>query len=184
MTLLKNDKISLRPLEPEDLDLLYEWENDSSIWAAGSTVSPYSRYTLKEYIAQSHRCIYEMKQLRLMIDTCDGSVGLADFYDFDVHNRKVAAGVLIDPNHRGKGIATGTLTLMKGYAFSFLKLHQLYAYMLVANEASRRLLDRCGFTLSGVLTDWTSAGGGFSDVLLFQCINQNQDSGRVSEPVE
>jgi diamine N-acetyltransferase len=184
MTLLRDDKIRLRALEPEDLDMLYEWENDSSIWDAGSTVSPYSRYTLKEYIAQSHRSIYEMRQLRLMIETYGESAGLVDLYDFDAHNRKAAAGILLHPDHQGKGIAARALTLLKGYAFSFLKLHQLYAYIPAANEPSRRLFHRCGFTVSGILTDWVSAGDGFSDVLLVQCINQNQESGRVSESVE
>ncbi len=33
--LLKNDLFYLRALEPEDLEILYKWENDSSVWAAG-----------------------------------------------------------------------------------------------------------------------------------------------------
>ena len=36
-------KIFLRALEPEDLDFLYEMENDESLWEVGSTNVPYSR---------------------------------------------------------------------------------------------------------------------------------------------
>ena len=44
-------KIFLRALEPEDLDFLYEMENDESLWEVGSTNVPYSRQMLLDYIA-------------------------------------------------------------------------------------------------------------------------------------
>ena len=62
---LENENIRLRALEPEDLEILYKWENDTSIWQVGCTTEPYSRYILKEYIAYSDKTIYEKKQLRL-----------------------------------------------------------------------------------------------------------------------
>jgi diamine N-acetyltransferase len=184
MTLLKNDIARLRPLEPEDLDMLYEWENDPSMWTIGTTVSPYSRYTLKKYIAQSHRSIYETRQLRLMIETDGVSAGLVDMYDFDPHHRKAAVGILLDLSLRGKGVATGALSLLVDYAFSFLKLHQLYAYIPVDNDPSKALFKRCGFSVPVVLTDWIVAGECFSDVLLVQRINKKNDRGRLFEPVE
>ena len=57
--LLSNDRVRLRALEPEDLELLYRWENDPELWEVGNTLAPYSRYILKEYIAGSDRSIYE-----------------------------------------------------------------------------------------------------------------------------
>ncbi|MDR1919693.1 MAG: GNAT family N-acetyltransferase [Tannerellaceae bacterium] len=173
MNLLRNEHIRLRTLEPEDLDLLYVWENDTTLWTWGSTVSPYSRYTLKEYIANSHLSIYEVRQLRLMIEerpSCKG-VGLVDLYDFDPHNRKAAAGILLGAQYQGKGLATEALNLLIGYAFSFLKLHQLYAYIPASNEPSKALFQRCGFTVTGVLSDWISTEKGYADVLFAQRIN-------------
>lgn len=38
--LLSNDTISLRPLEPTDLNTLYTWENDSELWAVSDTPAP------------------------------------------------------------------------------------------------------------------------------------------------
>ena len=43
--------ITLRAMEPEDLDELYEIENDSDTWNAGTTNVPYSRFVLRNYIA-------------------------------------------------------------------------------------------------------------------------------------
>ena len=113
MSLLNNNTIRLRALEPEDLDLLYKWENDTSLWQVGSTLSPYSRYILKEYIAESHRDLYEQKQLRLMIERKSPrqTVGIIDMYDFDPHSRKAGVGILIASGFQRKGFATQALQL-------------------------------------------------------------------------
>ncbi|MDR2811094.1 MAG: GNAT family N-acetyltransferase [Tannerellaceae bacterium] len=172
MNFLQNNHIRLRTPEPEDLDLLYTWENDTSLWAWGNTLSPYSRYTLKEYIANSHRNIYEARQLRLVIEQRTSPIGTIDLYDFDPHNRRSAVGILIDASCRRKGIATEALTLVADYSFSFLKLHQLYAYIPVNNEPSKALFGRCGFGIAGILRDWITTDQGFLDVLFAQRINE------------
>ena len=63
------DNIRLRALEPEDLEWLYSVENDEELWQWGSSNVPYSRYTLKTYIAESRHDIYADGQLRLVIET-------------------------------------------------------------------------------------------------------------------
>ncbi len=94
--LLSNDRVRLRALEPEDLDLLYRWENDPVLWEVGNTLAPYSRYLLKEYIAGSDRSIYESRQLRFMIEECDTgiSVGIVDLFDFEPHPNRAACGII------------------------------------------------------------------------------------------
>jgi len=173
MKLLEDNKILLRPLEPEDLELLYKWENDTSLWKAGSTVSPYSYYILKEYISESHKNIYEQGQQRLMITLKDSgeSVGMIDLYDFNPHNSRAGVGILIDSGFQRKGYARNALKLLTNYAFRFLKLHQLYAYISVENIPSIKLFTACGFKNSGILQDWNSVTDGFSDVSIMQLMN-------------
>jgi diamine N-acetyltransferase len=48
--LLSGESISLRALEPEDLELLYQWENDPTVWLLSGTMAPFSRYVLKRYL--------------------------------------------------------------------------------------------------------------------------------------
>ena len=61
------DTLFLRPLEPEDLDLLYQWENDTRLWKNGSTLTPFSRFALRQYLADARQDIYQARQLRMMI---------------------------------------------------------------------------------------------------------------------
>ena len=94
MAQLENETIRLRALEPEDLELLYRWENNPELWSLGNTMSPYSRYILKEYIRESHRDIFDLKQLRLMIElrSTGAAVGTVDLYDFEPHHRRAGIG--------------------------------------------------------------------------------------------
>lgn len=170
MGLLEDKRIRLRALEPEDLDVLYRWENDPSLWEVGDTLAPYSRYLLKEYIANSHQGIYESHQLRMMIELINEQrpVGLIDLFDFEPRHARAACGILIDPACQGEGLATEALRLMMEYAFSHLRLHQLYVHIPVTNEPSKRLFTRCGFKESGILKDWTITSDGYSDVWIMQ----------------
>lgn len=174
MAQLENEMIRLRALEPEDLELLYRWENDSKLWSLGNTLSPYSRYILKEYIQESHRDIFDLKQLRLMIEqrSTGAAVGTVDLYDFEPHHRRAGIGILLDSLYQGKGLATETMNVLMEYVFSFLKLHQIYAHIPADNVASKALFTRCGFTVSGIMTDWIITDNDYSDVLIMQKINK------------
>ena len=65
---LKDDILALRSPEPEDLELLYSMENDTELWEIGSTLLPYSRYTLREYLQQSRQDIFTERQARFIIE--------------------------------------------------------------------------------------------------------------------
>lgn len=173
MGLLQSERLLLRALEPEDLEQLYRWENNPEWWDFGNTLSPYSRYLLKAYIADSHRDIYESKQLRLMVilRSTGVAIGMVDLYDFDPHHKRAAVGILIDPLYRNSGIAVEALGILQNYAFSFLKLHQLYAYVSVNNEASKNLFSHCGYAITGKLADWIIEKNGYSDVLIMQLMS-------------
>lgn len=170
MALLENETIRLRALEPEDLELLYRWENNPELWKLGNTLSPYSRYILKEYIRESHRDIYETKQQRFMIELCTtgAAIGTVDLYDFEPHHRRVGIGILLDPLYQGNGLATEAMNVLMDYAFRFLKLHQLYVHIPIDNEPSKTLFTRCGFVLSGILKEWATTEQGYTDVMIMQ----------------
>lgn len=174
MELLQNNRICLRAPEPEDLELLYRWENNPAWWGLGNTLAPYSRYQLKAYIAESHRDIFELKQLRLMVVVCSTAetVGMVDLYDFDPHHGRAGIGILIDPRYQQQGLGREALALLEEYAFSFLRLHQLFVHIPAVNTASKALFAACSFVQTGVLTDWITSEEGYSDVLVMQKIKR------------
>ncbi len=176
MTLLCNDKLRLRPLEPEDLDTLYKWENNPDLWIQGNTLAPYSRFALREYIAHAHHDIYELRQLRLLIEQIDDKVvvGIADLFDFEPHNRRAALGLYIDTPYQHAGIGRMALQLMVNYAFSFLQLHQVYVHIQTTNIPCLMLFRKFGFSSVGILREWAQTPDGFKDVEIFQLLNSGK----------
>lgn len=172
--ILKNTQIALRAVEPEDLDILYKWENSTALWVHGNTLAPYSKLVLRQYINDALEMdIYQSRQLRLMINLLEEgfTIGTLDLYDIDAHNRRAGIGILIDENYRQKHYATQALELMEEYAFKFLYLHQLYAYISITNEKSINLFEKAGYRKVGVLKDWVQRGESFEDVQLMQILN-------------
>lgn len=173
MRFLENDEIKLRAIEPEDLSFLYAWENHSDWWHLGATLSPYSHYTLKEYIANAGEDIYTLKQLRLMIvlQEQEDTIGMIDVYDFDPFHKRAGIGILIAPEFQKSGYGNIALCLLKKYLFEFLRLHQLYVHIPVGNEASIHLFVNNEFYQTGCLKDWLWVDNQYTDVLVLQCLN-------------
>ncbi|HNX54061.1 MAG TPA: GNAT family N-acetyltransferase [Prolixibacteraceae bacterium] len=174
MTTMKLElgKIRLRALEPEDIDILFEWENDTEIWEISNTCEPFSKYILAKYIKDSQRDIYESKQIRLVIETLDGvAVGAIDLFDFDPFHFRAGVGILIhNKNDRKLSYATDALELLCKYSLEYLRLHQLYANITEDNIASIHLFKKVGFALVGIKKDWRRTANGWKNELLFQKI--------------
>lgn len=172
---MKYEKISLRALEPEDLELLYEWENNDLYWTISNTVSPFSKYTLKRYLENSHKNVYETGQLRFMIDHIADKVtiGTIDIFDFDPFHKRAGCGILIaNETYRRKGYASMALSCLINYCFKTLQLHQLYCNILSNNCESIDLFKKKGFIQSGIKKEWIKASEGYLDEFFFQLISE------------
>ncbi len=173
MNILENAIIKLRAPEPEDLEQLYQWENDSDFWDIGDANEPLSRYSIKEYIAYSNKDIYEKRQQRLMIESkADrATVGCIDLYNFEPIHQRAGIGILVDKNFQKRSFAFEALSLLKQYAHSYLHLHQLYCYVPTDNTASIRLFTKAKFEECGLLKDWIKTHDGkYKDVLMLSFV--------------
>ena len=142
-TWLKDDAISLRTPEPEDLELMYAMENDTTLWSVGNTTLPYSRYTLRLYLEQSKQDLYAERQARFVIGVEDGeAAGMIDLADFDPLNSRAEVCIGLLGKYRGKGIAARALNLICDYAFKKLHINQLYAFIPEWNEESLGLFEK------------------------------------------
>ena len=166
---LKDEMISLRTPEPEDLELMYVMENDTTLWSIGNATLPYSRYTLREYLEQSRQDLFTERQARFVIELENGeAAGMIDLADFDPLNSRAEVCIGVLGKHRGKGIATRALNLLCNYAFKKLHINQLYAFIPDWNEESLGLFEKNGFKKSALLQQWLRTENGFGNVFLVQ----------------
>jgi diamine N-acetyltransferase len=175
--IFESDDIRLRAVEPEDLDLLYRWENEEDNWKQSNTLVPYSKYTLKRYIASSHKSLFETGQLRLMITVPEKekTIGIIDLYDFDHYHRRAGIGVLVaDVNDRRKGYASSALKCIINYAFVTLSLHQIWCNILEGNEESIKLFTSHGFVICASRRDWVRVNDRFVTEFMLQLLNTRE----------
>jgi diamine N-acetyltransferase len=162
--------ISLRPLEPDDIELLYKWENNMEIWNVSNTRTPFSKYILAAYIKESAKDIYETKQLRLIIENPSSKpIGALDLFDFDPYHMRAGIGILIhNEKNRNQGFASDALQCISDYAVETLGLKQLYANISAKNEISIHLFQKAGFEQTGIKKSWLKTSSGWVDEIFFQ----------------
>jgi diamine N-acetyltransferase len=187
MNWLENDLLRLRALEPDDLSLLYTWENNAALWELGNTLSPYSAFLLRQYLENAARDLYETRQLRLMMtlagapsavaqnaqnaqnaQTTQPTIGTIDLYDIDPHHRRAGIGLLVDEAYQGKGYGLAALSLMRSYAFKFLGLNMLFAHVPADNIPSLHLFRKAGYQEAGILKQWIRREEKWMDVAVYQ----------------
>lgn len=158
----------LRALEPEDLDILYSIENDTSLWWLSSRTAPLSKYHLRDYIANNEGDIYKDGQVRYVIDD-DGEVaGLIDLFDFSPRDRRAEMGIVVRKEHRRQGLANVAIEKIKETARRDIGMHQIYAIVAETNSESVKMMDKAGFVRSGELTDWVYADGKYEKGIIMQ----------------
>lgn len=172
---LQGPHLQLRALEPEDLDMMYTIENDTTLWDVSNRQVPYSREVLRQYIINSQADLYADKQVRLMMElrTTHETVGAIDLFNFEPLHRHAEVGIAVLQTHQSKGYATEALQLLCDYAFRFLGMEQLVAHIASDNTCSMQLFSTCGFTPCGTLKRWWNVEGTFKDVTLMQQLKKN-----------
>lgn len=171
---MKNtEDIKLQVPEPEDIDILLSWENNTEIWRAGSTNIPYSRFAMEQFILQAKEDAFEQKQLRFMIRLCTNNkaIGTVDLYDIDALNRRAGIGILISEEYRGKGYALQALEKVKEYSFLQLQLQQIFAKIKQNNQKSIELFKKAGYQQSGFLKAWYMNAEDFTGETIMQLFN-------------
>lgn len=167
--------IRLRAVEPGDVDLMYEWENDCDIWPVSGTTEPvlassagalrrtasgHRRGALRRTTAADHRNAVEFQAGR-----GDRPVRIRPIH------RRAGIGILIyEQSDRGRGYASDAVETLCRYAHDTLRAHQLWCNVGADNEASLRLFRSAGFTEIGVKRDWLWRPDGYHDEVMLQKI--------------
>lgn len=166
----------LRAIEPNDIDRIYRWENNTDIWQISNTLTPFSRSIIKQFVDNAHLDIFQARQLRLMIDKKEQNpaetIGTIDLFDFDSFHKRAGIGILIaEQKDRQQGYASDALDVLIKYCFTILQLHQLFCNISCDNKTSINLFEKKGFKLMGIKKEWILTPKGWIDEQMYQLIN-------------
>jgi RimJ/RimL family protein N-acetyltransferase len=132
------DEVMIRETLESDWPVLFEYQRDP----ASSAMAGVPAREWDAYIAQQQKIRADATGLKWTI-LYDGRIA-GDLMSF-LHDGRREVGYRIGQQYWGKGIATQALTL-------FLEVERrrpLYGWVLSSNMGSRRVLEKCGFTVIG-----------------------------------
>jgi ribosomal-protein-serine acetyltransferase len=99
-------------------------------------------------------------------------VGAIDLHDIDWQNAHARIGYWLDKEHTGCGIMTHSVRVMTEYAFEALGLHRIEIHVATGNIGSRRVPERLGYRLEGILRGVQLLHGTYHDHALYALIRE------------
>jgi RimJ/RimL family protein N-acetyltransferase len=155
-TILTGKNILLRHLKRSDAKDITTNINDKNIVRFLLTVPyPYKNRDAYKFIRMSY---YEMvknnkRTFGIALNETNRIIGGIDLFKINSKNKNAEVGYWLGRNYWNLGFMTEAVQLILQYGFSELSLHRIYAIVLEKNDASMRVLEKCGFHLEGVLRD-------------------------------
>jgi len=178
IVMLQKELIQLRAPEPNDVDFLYDLENNQQLWHLSNTRMPFSRLDLEQFVFQAEKDTFVAGQARFMIDNIGGgerkTIGTIDLFSVEAKHRRAGIGISIIEEERGKGFASVALDIVIDYSFSVLNLHQLFCNIEEDNVKSLQLFESKGFLRAGKKVDWNMKDGDWVDEYLLQLLKKHK----------
>ena len=112
-----------------------------------------------------------------------GLCGLVEVRDIEREHSQAELSFWLAAEVWGQGYMSEVVQAVVRYAFEVLCLNRLYAYHMVRNPASGRVLEKNGFTQEGLLRQRVRKWGQFEDVLQWAILRQDVGYLQTSECV-
>ena len=172
---LETPRLQLRLLDENDTEDAFRiLSNPTSMKYYGTAPHKDIEYTRKQYI---HLMISRFKyrdavSFVVTLKENDHYIGHVNLVQFDRVFKFVEIAYIIDPEYWGKGFATEALGRAVEFLQKDVKIHKIRASVFAKNLASKRVLEKLGFTLEGYLRDNVIIDGEFVDEYLMALISE------------
>ena len=165
------EKIVLRALEDKDNEMLFSIINDPSMeYLLGGWSFPISKENQKSWFDSLN---YNDKELRCAVEILENgeTIGVVMLTGIDYKNGNAEIHIkLLNNEYRKKGFGTEAIMCLVKYAFNELRLHTIYAMISEHNITSKKLFEKCGFAMEGLLKDRLYKKGKYINILSYSVV--------------
>jgi [ribosomal protein S5]-alanine N-acetyltransferase len=168
--LLHGDRITLRQIGEADLDLAYQAHANIANRGTFFPLGVMSEPAFRKMFADGG--FWEREQGTLLIATPDGEIaGHIEFFKPIVYwDAFELSYQLYEARFGGKGYTTEAVQLLVDYLFGAKKQNRIQLVIVPENAASRRIAEKCGFSLEGTARGAFFNGGRNVDVLVYSLL--------------
>jgi len=175
--MLDGERVTLRPVRPEDYPKLYEWRIDMGLWMDLSSRPPYPM-TFADFSAIYDRLALDQNMAEFAVDVDGELVGRGAMFEFDALARSAEVGISFGPEHRGKGYGRDTLRVLLDFAFTKRNLRRVWLETTATNEAALRAYAAAGFVEEGRLREAAYVDGRYVDSVRMAVLRADWERGR------
>lgn len=162
----------IRPWRPEDAPAIVEALNDPGVRdnLRDGLPWPYTEADALEYIA----AMQDEGAYAFAITEDDAAVGSIKLSrQGNIHSRTAELGCYVVRRRWGQGIGTEALRLACKFAFEQTDLMRIFAEPFTENAASRRAIEKNGFTLEGIMRKNAVKNGVVRDMCMYALVKED-----------
>jgi RimJ/RimL family protein N-acetyltransferase len=147
------ERLRLRAPQADDVEPLFGLFSDPQVMRYWSRPAMRERIEAERYIEQIHDGFRKRQLINWIIadPNSDRLLGTCTLYDLQLEHLRCGIGYALLPRCQGQGVASAAVELAFQWATQWLGLHRVEADIHPGNQASRRMLQRCGFRREGLL---------------------------------
>ena len=165
--MIEFERISLIPIEMEDVELLNKWKNDEEIYKyLGGGFKPVSISQQRKWIEVLTENTLE-NQRYIILDENNNKVGFIGLYNISLIHRTCSLGLYIGERDTwGKGIASRAYKAIETYAKKYLNIRKIHLEVVSANERAVKMYEKLGFNICGKYEKERFIDGKYEDLLI------------------
>lgn len=173
---LETDRILLRRFKEDDyISMYHNWAKHEACslyfpWAPVSDIS-IARERMKCWV----ECYKENNFYQWGIELKDNNelIGIINLHNIDECNNSAETSYILSPRYWRKGIMTEALKKILKFAFVNVELNRIQADLFDGNEASKKVMVKCGMISEGVNREKYFKNGKYIDSIQFAIIKRD-----------
>lgn len=153
----ETERLNIRPFTKEDFDDFVNWHDCADIIYYNAGLYGFKKDNIEgfqRFFLQVVPRMFKTKESGIWCvaeKSSDINIGLIEVCKYDAYSNTAQIHYCMSQAERCKGYMTEAVKCMLEWAFSEVDLNRIYTYVLKENGASARVLEKCGFTLEGVM---------------------------------
>ena len=174
---IETERLILRRFEYSDIDSMIrnwtsdeqpQWDYAESCYSTPEAVK--ELFDTKYIVSYSRNDYYRWAVIEKESSECIGQIA---YFSLDKSNQHGEIEYVIGPSFQGKGYATEMTRAVIKYGFEKINLHRIEIDCRTENEASRRVIEKCGLTYEGVFRDFFWRKDHFEGRRVFSILKQD-----------
>ena len=171
--ILETERLILRRVLPSDVKEMFELRSNPETM----------KYIPRPLVTNYDEALAHIKMMEDKIETNEGinwaitikgddkMLGVIGHYRIKPEHYRAEVGYMILPEYHGKGITTEAVQCVVDYGFNTMQLHSIEGVIDPENEASEKVLQKCGFVKEAHFKENEFYDGKFIDAVVYSKLN-------------